>query len=471
MSHAVSKQLPVAVIGAGPIGLAAAAHLLAQGEEPLILEAGPAVGATVREWSHVRFFSPWRYSIDDVAAALLEEHGWQRPDPETFPTGGDLVARYLEPLAALPQLASRVRFISRVAGVTRQGYDKLKTAGRDSAPFVLHVRSTTGQEDQILARAVIDASGTWTSPNPLGASGLPAAGEREHADHMRYGIPDVLGAERLRYAGKTTLVAGRGASAFNTMIDLAKLAREEPDTQVLWTIRSNVHGNTFGGGEADQLPERGALGQWVRRLVESGVVRVYERAGITRLERDGDRITVHAGAHLLNGVDEIVVTAGFRPDLSFLSEMRLGLDPALEAPTALAPLIDPNVHSCGTVRPHGAAELAHPEPDFYIAGMKSYGRAPTFLLMTGYEQVRSIAAALAGDWEAARDVRLVLSETGVCSSSLSRESDAPCCAPSLDTQTPVSLLTGEAAETAVAGVKERSSHRELVTASSGCCGG
>ena len=46
--------------------------------------------------------------------------------------------------------------------------------------------------------------------------------------------------------------------------------------------------------------------------------------------------------------------------------------------------------------------------------MKSYGRAPTFLLRTGYEQVRSVAAALAGDWEAARQVELVLPETGVC---------------------------------------------------------
>ena len=113
--------------------------------------------------------------------------------------------------------------------------------------------------------------------------------------------------------------------------------------------------------------------------------------------------------------DELIVATGFRPDLGFLSELRLSLDPALECPPALAPLIDPNLHSCGTVRPHGALELAQPEPDFYFAGMKSYGRAPTFLMLTGYEQVRSIAAELAGDIEAARRVELVLPETGVCS--------------------------------------------------------
>ena len=119
------------------------------------------------------------------------------------------------------------------------------------------------------------------------------------------------------------------------------------------------------------------------------------------------------GRHVI--ADELIVATGFRPDLSFLRELRIALDPALECPPALAPLIDPNEHSCGTVRPHGARELAQPEPGFYLAGMKSYGRAPTFLMLTGYEQVRSIVADIAGDHEAARRVQLVLPETGVCS--------------------------------------------------------
>ncbi len=126
--------------------------------------------------------------------------------------------------------------------------------------------------------------------------------------------------------------------------------------------------------------------------------------------------------------DRLVVTTGFRPDFGFLREVRLGLDPAVEATPALAPLIDPNLHSCGTVRPHGEAELRHPEQDFWIAGMKSYGRAPTFLLATGHEQVRSIAAALAGDWTAAREVRLDLPETGVCATDRVSEATS-CCAP------------------------------------------
>lgn len=105
---------------------------------------------------------------------------------------------------------------------------------------------------------------------------------------------------------------------------------------------------------------------------------------------------------------------GQRPDLAITSELRVKLDPGLESTEALGPLIDPNVHSCGTVRPHGHRELAHPEPGFYTIGVKSYGRAPTFLMATGYEQARSVVAALAGDLQAAGRVELDLPETGVC---------------------------------------------------------
>jgi hypothetical protein len=122
-----------------------------------------------------------------------------------------------------------------------------------------------------------------------------------------------------------------------------------------------------------------------------------------------------------------VVTTGFRPDFSFLRELRIEVDPTVEAPPALAPLIDPNLHSCGTVPPHGVEELSHPEKDFYIVGSKSYGRAPTFLMKTGYEQVRSVVAEIAGDHEAARRVELVLPETGVCSVDIKTTTSAGCC--------------------------------------------
>src|SRR5215204_211075 len=106
--------LPVAVIGAGPVGLAAAAHLLSRGLEPLILEAGDRVGASVRDWAHVRVFSPWAFNVDPAAADLLEAAGWTAPPAEEYPTGGEIVERYLEPLAALPAIAGRLVLGARV---------------------------------------------------------------------------------------------------------------------------------------------------------------------------------------------------------------------------------------------------------------------------------------------------------------------------------------------------------------------
>jgi thioredoxin reductase len=360
--------------------------------------------------------------VDGAAAALLERSGWTAPPAEQLPTGGELVTRYLEPLAALPEIAPRLYLSTRVVSVTRQGFDKMKTPGREEAPFVVRV-SRNGAEDEILAKAVIDASGTYSSPNPLGANGAPAIGERANADRIVYGIPDVLGADRARYAGRRVMVVGNGHSAFNALIELGKLAAEVPETRVIWTIRRSDLRQLFGGESADMLPARGALGTAVRSMVDAGALSLVTGFRVARLERTDDGIVVSSLDRDLEPVDEIICATGFRPDLSLFAELRVDLDPVVEAPSALAPLIDPNVHSCGSVPPHGEAELRHPEAGFYVVGMKSYGRAPTFLMLTGYEQVRSVVAAIAGDMEAARSVELVLPETGVCSTDL----DEPAC--------------------------------------------
>jgi thioredoxin reductase len=406
----------VAVIGAGPVGLAAAAHLLARNETPLVLEAGASVGASVLHWGHVRLFSPWRYLVDEPAAALLAEVGWRVPEPERLPTGRELVEEYLLPLARHPRVAPHLRLSTRVLTVTRQGRDKLKTSGREDAPFVLTVRNAEGQEEHIRARAVIDASGTYETPNPLGASGVPALGERQAERHLFYGIPDVLGALRTRYEGRRVLVVGAGHSALNALLDLAELARKAPATQLTWAVRrARTDKRLYGGGANDELPARGALGTRVRQLVDTGAVRLLPEFQAEALHTSPEGVTVTSGGARVGPFDEVVVATGFRPHLEPLRELRLHLDAGVESPAALAPLIDPNVHSCGSVPPHGAAELAHPEQGFYIVGMKSYGRAPTFLMLTGYEQVRSVVCALTGDLEGARAVRLVLPETGVCS--------------------------------------------------------
>jgi thioredoxin reductase len=428
------SALPVVVIGAGPVGLAAAAHLLEQGQEPLVFERGSQVGASIRAWGHVRLFSPWQYAIDAAAARLLDASGWEAPAGDEYPTGGELVERYLEPLAALPAISSRLRLGHRVVAVTRDGLDKMTSAGRDEAPFLVTVETEGGAREQVLAKAVVDASGTWLSPNPLGAAGVPVIGEDALKDRIAYGIPDVLGRDRARYAGKRVLVVGSGHSAFNVLIDLVDLSAEAPGASIVWAVRRSGArlSQLFGGGINDALPARGELGARVRALVERGQLRLVTGFRAARLTETDEGILVAGQDEVLPPVDEIIVATGFRPDFSILSEVRLGLDPAVESPTALAPLIDPNVHSCGTVRPHGADELKHPDADLYVVGMKSYGRAPTFLMLTGYEQVRSVAAAIAGDWDAAREVQLVLPETGVCSTNILAERGVACCGASAE---------------------------------------
>ncbi|WP_249938533.1 NAD(P)-binding domain-containing protein [Streptomyces mirabilis] len=457
-------QLPVAVIGAGPIGLAAAAHLVERGVEPLVLEAGPAAAAAAREWSHIRLFSTWGEVTDLAAEKLLAPTGWTKPDAATYPSGGDWAEQYLQPLA--DALGDRVRYHTTVTGVSRAGRDRIVDADRESRPFVLHLTTADGEEERIFARAVIDASGTWTKPGPAGASGLPALGEKAAADRVTYRVPDLKDpAVRIRYAGKRTAVIGSGASAFTALATLADVAKDESGTHAVWVLRRGISGSTFGGGEADQLPARGALGLAAKAAVDNGYADAVTGFRTEAIERadDGRLILVGEDGRHLDPVDEVIVLTGFRPDLAFLSEIRLGLDERLQAPLDLAPLIDPNQHSCGTVYPHGHKELSHPEHGIYLVGMKSYGRAPTFLAMTGYEQVRSVTAAIAGDLESADRVELTLPETGVCGGAgifddpAAGQSDGGgCCTPA-----PQLVQLGIGAPTTAAVTKDSSS--------GGCC--
>jgi thioredoxin reductase len=440
-----ASSLPVVVIGAGPVGLAAAAHVLSRNMRPLVFEAGPSAGAGIRRWAHVRMFSPWRFAVDAAAGAILETHGWVRPDGDSYPTGREVIEQYLEPLAASPELEPVVRFNSRVVAVSRQHVDLMKDDGRSAAPLLVRVAAASGEYD-VLARAVIDASGTIEHPASLGSSGLPARGERAAANRIFYGIPDVRGLHKARYAGKRVLVVGSGHSALNALLDLAHVAETDRAIHITWGVRRPSLGALLGGARNDQLEERGRLGSRVRALLESGRLELVTGLRIDAVTLTSEGVVVSAGERRLSPVDEVIAATGFRPDWSILSDVRLDLDPAVQAPKALAPLIDPNVHSCGTVRPHGAAELKHPEEGVFAIGMKSYGRAPTFLLLTGYEQARSVVAAIAGDWEAARRVELVLPETGVCSTDRSPAAAASssCCGPAEAVAVTVATSSGPA---------------------------
>jgi len=420
-----NNNLPIAVIGGGPVGLAAAAHLTLNNIPFIVFEAGQSVGQNMLSWSHVRVFSPWKYNIDKAAKELLEQNNWIVPDEDGLPTGKELVEDYFHPLANLPQIKPNIHLNSKVLSIGRKGLDIMKTWGREDKPFSIKVEEN-GNINYYEAKGVIDATGTWNQPNPIGSGGVLAEGEQGLKNHIFYGIPNVKAEHLERYKNKNIVVVGGGHSAINALLDLAEIQKEYPKTQLNWILRKDNMDKVYGGKKDDALEARGALGIKIEQLVNSGKLNVYTPFHILKLikKEDGIQIIGNLDEELetINGIDEIISNTGSRPNLDMIREVRVDLDSSLESVFDLAELIDPNIHSCGTVRPHGEKELRHPEKDFYIVGSKSYGRAPTFLMATGYEQVRSVVAYLAGDIEASKKVELNLPETGVCSTNFGGKS-------------------------------------------------
>ena len=409
------QEHPVVVIGAGPIGLAAAAHLIEREIPFLVLERGATAGAAISQWGHVSLFSPFVQCVDPASRRLLEAHGWTAPPDAMHPRGQDLVDLYLRPLAELPAMADAIRYDHTVTAITRVGGDKSRPTLRTGTPFAVRARTADG-EVEILASHVIDASGTWHQPNPLGAAGVAAIGETAAAEFVATGIPDVAGAEVDDYRGRSVAVVGSGHSAQNVVQAMAQIATTDPDTSVTWLVRRSDPGHMFGGGADDELPARGALGRTAQGLVAGGSVELVTGFRVREVaSSESHAWLLAADGRKVGPFDRIINTTGFRPDLEMLREVETDIAWSLESVAELAPLIDPNFHSCGSVPPHGARELAQPEPGLFIVGAKSYGRAPTFLLLTGFEQARSVVALIAGDEAAAYRVELELPETGVCS--------------------------------------------------------
>ena len=256
------QSLPVVIIGAGPVGLAAAAHVVSRHLTPLVLEAGPRVGDGVRRWGHVRMFSPWKFNVDSVAASMLTRHGWTAPPGEDYPTGLELVEQYLEPLAA----HARARSAHPAEHTSRDGCTPASrsdegrvAAGRAIPRACRRIRWRTGHLCARGHRRIRHHRHSW-SPWRLG---VPRDWETAAAARIFYGIPDVLDAERARYAGRRILVVGSGHSALNALLDLARSPEQEPETRILWAIRRQALGQILGGAQNDQLEERGKLGKRV----------------------------------------------------------------------------------------------------------------------------------------------------------------------------------------------------------------
>ncbi|MEM7085206.1 MAG: NAD(P)-binding domain-containing protein [Bacteroidota bacterium] len=461
-----NNNLPVAIIGAGPVGLAAAAQLTKRNIPFRLFEAGDSVGNNFLSWGHVRVFSPWRYNIDAAAEELLLQNNWISPNKEALPTGNELVNDYFVPLSKHPSIEPFVHLNTKVISIGRKGFDKMKTWGRDDKPFSIKVEKN-GNIEYHEAKAVLDSSGTWNQPNPIGSGGVFAEGEQELQDYIFYGIPNVKEDALDRYKNKNVVVVGGGHSAVNALLDLATIQEKYPETRLNWILRKDNIEKVYGGKKDDALKARGALGVRIEQLVNSGRLNVYTPFHILRLIKSENGIQIkgdlNGAIETIEDVDEIISNTGSRPDLDMIREVRVDLDSSLESVFDLAELIDPNIHSCGTVRPHGEKELRHPEKDFYIVGSKSYGRAPTFLMATGYEQVRSIVAYLDGDIEAAEKVELNLPQTGVCSSNNTGATGASaggCCGPEEVVEQVNSGIFANGSETS----------KSLANKDAGCCG-
>jgi thioredoxin reductase len=422
--------MKVAIIGGGPIGMAAAAHFAEQRIAFEIFEAGDSVGHNILSWGHVQLFSPWKYNMDNAAKRLLSKTDWVAPTLDRLHTGSEFVERYLNPLSHHPDIQPYINLNTNVIAISKVGLDKMKTSNREQVSFELKIEKE-GNLAITQADVVLDATGTWNQPNPLGSSGLMAEGEIDAFQSITRGIPDVKGKDSKKFVDQTILVVGSGHSAINTLLDLADLQETNLKTKLHWVLRKKNLTKVYGGQEQDGFEARGKLGIKLQNLVESKRLTIHTPFYIHKIFNSGSGLSIQGFRNQIEekieGINHIISNTGSRPNLDMIKELRVDLDSSLEAVFDLAPLIDPNVHSCGTVRPHGEKELRHPEKNFYIIGSKSYGRAPTFLLATGYEQVRSIVAYLSGDFEGALRTELELPETGVCSTNF--DDEEACCTP------------------------------------------
>jgi thioredoxin reductase len=396
----------LAIIGGGPIGLEAALAAIDRGFDVHLFEQGE-IGSHPLAWGHVRMFTPWRMNLGPASRAHLERAGWAAPDPEARPTGRELVEAYLEPLAALSELRGRVHTHAQVTHVSRRSAlkgDLIGNAARRDHPFRLLVRNQGGRENFLHAFAVVDASGTYHQPNWAGDGGIPARQELYLAPQMEYHIPDVLGLQRERYAGRCTLVLGSGASAATTASGLARLAADAPGTRVVWVTREPAA--ALYPEAADPLPARRALWSEARALagganpavahIGEAVVEGFEFNSATHRYRVNLRIGEQAR---LEEVDQVVVNAGYGPDNSIYRELQVHECYGSRGPMSLsAALLGAQgglAGDCTAIPVLGADTLRNPEPDFFILGAKSYARYNTFLLETGYRQVADALTLLA----------------------------------------------------------------------------
>jgi len=386
----------LAILGAGPIGLEAALAAAEHGIDFAVFEAAPEVGGHVRRWGHVRTFTPWDMSVSPRARRAL---GASAPEGGALPMGHELARRLLEPLAALPALRGRVHTATRVVAVGREGllkHEEIATAERARRRFRLLLRRADGTEAVAHAGAVIDATGTYGTPNRLGDGGIDAVNESAFEDRIvrrLVAFEDEAG----DWAGRTILLTGSGHSAQTAAHDLARFARDAPGTRVVWALRRPEP--DFGAVDGDPLPERAALNADALALAAGGSPAVEVRPGrVTEAlaGRDGRvAVTLRNGASEEVVADRILALNGGVGDASLYRQLQVHECYATGGPIRLsAALLGDAAGDCLAVGAPGPETLVNPEPGFFILGAKSYGRNSQFLLGHGWQQVDHVFGGL-----------------------------------------------------------------------------
>jgi thioredoxin reductase len=423
----------IAIIGGGPIGIEAALYGAIAGFDVCLFERGN-IASNVRRWGFVQVFTEWGRNRSPLAAKLLADHGEVLPPGDTYSSGDELV-QYVEKLAALPPLQGRIHTQTEALSLTRERClksDFLDDDGlhgrsrRAEFPFRLHLAGRDGVERIEHFSTIIDATGVYHSPNVMGNGGAPCPGEKKCAAFIDYALPDVVGKDRARFAGKHTLVVGSGHSAASTLLAIADLMEEHPTTRLTWAVRRDVpqHGAPYTLVEDDVSATRARIHRRANALVEHPNVTFLPRTVVEAityanvfqvdLQCDAERKVIQC--------NNVAAHTGFRADDTLWRELQVHVHPATGAPLKLG--IELNAHNArsGVGLSTGYAErqvqeeetqkkardrwsvlindpalLDTGETNFYVLGIKSYGRDAGFLMQNGFRQVRDVWKLISGD--------------------------------------------------------------------------
>ena len=396
---AIDTPARLAILGASPLGLEAAIYARFLGYDVEVFEEA-AIGGYVRRRGHVRSFVPFEHlhSPLGLAAIAAQDERYKAPRNDDYLTGDEWLERYLAPLAATDLIADQIRTATRVVAIGRAGClrgELYELAADDNDPdavyrgdyaFRLLLENEAGEERIAEFDGIIDATENFGAPNYLGESGIPAVGERaarrDASAPLTYDIPDALGTQRERYAGRHTLVIGAGDSAATTIERLAKLSLLAPGTRVTWIMR-----HVPAAGETplpripdDPWPKRDALRAALAGFVApQGPVEVWSGNAVQSLARD--EVTGGWQVELLGTragrwpFDQIVANVGWQAGHEPLRALHVEVEATSDRVREVEPLV------------------TH-EPHYHVLGGKRAGRGQDATFCEGLDDIRALFALL-----------------------------------------------------------------------------